>query len=59
MNVKVFFGVWQDKVLNAKVTTKPVIQSVSSGSQQGMCPKFGLAGKLVKHVALMSEPVSL
>ena len=29
MNVKVFFGVWQDKALNAKVTTKPVIQLVS------------------------------
>ena len=45
MNVKVFFGVWQDKVLNAKVTIQPVIQSVSSGSQQGMCPKLGLDGE--------------
>lgn len=39
MSVKVFFGVWPDKVLNAKVTTAmSVMQSVSSVSQ-AVCPK--------------------
>lgn len=37
MSVKVFFGVWPDRVLNAKVIATSVIQSAVSSGSQAVC----------------------